>query len=115
MTNASTLFGSSNGSENFYQSVTNIIYTDGVKEMAEQCDSYWLIDLIASYQEAKKKVLHPFQIWELKRITNDKFHVRAMDGRGKMIASQIIPFSDFKYDQAILWLVDGCIMLPKEY
>ena len=27
-----------------------MLYTDGVKMMAEKCESYWLIDLIISHQ-----------------------------------------------------------------
>ena len=51
MKNANHYFGSGNGSENFYCHKTSLIlYTDGVKEMAEKCSAYWLIDLIISHQ-----------------------------------------------------------------
>jgi len=120
MTNANDDFGSSNGSENFYDSSLSfrgqgLTYTDGVRELAENCGAYWLIDLVVSYQGTPEINLQRFQVWELKREMNDAFSVVASDGNKNQIASQKIPFSDFPYDTAILWLVDGCLMLPTEY
>ena len=116
MTNANDDFGSSNGSENFYvQKPSLILYTDGVKSMAESCGAYWLIDLVVSYQGNREINLQRFQVWELKREMEDAFLVAATDGNNNQIASQKIPFSDFPYDTVTLWLVDGCIMLPTEY
>ncbi len=116
MTNANDFFGSGNGSENFYQSKTSpIIYTDGVKDMAESCSAYWLIDLVTSHQIRKTIRFEAFQVWLLKRVKDDVFQIQATDGNNKEIATQQIPFSDFRYDQATLWLVNGCLMLPNEY
>ena len=116
MTNANEQFGSGNGSENFYQNkFSPIIYTDGVKDMAESCDAYWLIDLVISHQLTNAVKLQPFQVWKLQRLKDDAFKIVASDGNEKQIASQQIPFSDFRYDMATLWLVNGCLMLPNEY
>jgi hypothetical protein len=116
MKNANHYFGSSMGSENFYRhNLTKILYTDGVKEMAEGCGAYWLIDLIISHQTSKAVREEPFQVWDLNRVEDDQFRIVCNDGNGKDIASQEIPFSDFPYDLATIWLVDGCLMLPKEY
>lgn len=116
MTNANDFFGSGNGSENFYQNkLSPIIYTDGVKDMAESCGAYWLIDLVISHQLSKRVKLEAFQVWRLKRVKDDAFSIAATDGNEKEIASQQIPFSDFRYDRATLWLVNGCLMLPNEY
>ena len=116
MTNANEHFGSGNGSENFYQNrFSPIIYTDGVKDMVESCGAYWLIDLVISYQHTKAVRLQPFQVWNVKRQKDDAFCIVATDGNEKEIARQEIPFSDFEYDVATLWLVNGCLMLPNEY
>lgn len=116
MTNANDFFGSGNGSENFYQNkFSPIIYTDGVKDMAESCGAYWLIDLVISHQFRKRVKLEAFQVWKLNRVKDDAFQIQATDGNDKQIASQQIPFSDFRYDIATLWLVNGCLMLPNEY
>lgn len=116
MTNANNFFGSNNGSENFYvHRPSLILYTDGVKALTEECHAYWLIDLIISYQCIKAINLERFQVWELKREQENVFNIVATDGNNCKIAKQYIPFSDFPYDLAALWLVNGCLMLPKEY
>jgi len=116
MKNANSNFGSGNGSENFYcHKPSLILYTDGVKDMAETCQAYWLIDLIISHQCKKDVNLERFQVWELKREHADQFFIKATDGNHNLVASQKIPFSDFPYDVATIWLVDGCLMLPSEY
>ena len=114
--NANEHFGSGNGSENFYQNkFSPIIYTDGIKDMAEKCGAYWLIDLVISHQLNKTVQYEPFQVWQLQRQQDNVFNIVATDGNDKQIAKQQIPFSDFMYDTATVWLVDGCLLLPNEY
>lgn len=116
MTNANYFFGSSLGSENFYKhQPSETIYTDGVKNLAEACQAYWLIDLIISHQCKMCVSLERFQVWDLKRENDNVFNIVPTDGNNFKIASQHIPFSDFPCDAATLWLVDGCLMMPKEY
>jgi hypothetical protein len=124
MQNANNFFGNSSGSENFYchnaaksffQDGIKFIYTDGVKEMAEKCQSYWLLDLIISHQVHDVVKKESFQVWDLKRVKDNQFTILATDGNHNKVTSQEIPFSDFPYDLATLWLVDGCILLPCEY
>ena len=116
MKNANHFFGNSNGSENLYRhSFTHFVYTDGVKSMVQECKAYWLIDLIISHQiyDAVKK--EPFQVWDLKKIEGNQFTIIATDGNHNKVTSQEIPFSDFPYDLATIWMVDGCMLLPTEY
>ena len=116
MTNANHFFGTGNGSENFYaHNLSKIIYTDDVKDLAEKCGAYWLIDLICSHQLYKKVSAESFQVWDLKRVDGNSFAVLARDVNHNKVTSQQIPFSDFPYDLATVWLVDGCMMLPCEY
>ena len=116
MRNANHYFGSHNGSENFYQyNLSKLVYTDGIKQLAEGCSSYWLIDLIVSHQCCQKVKSESFQVWDLKRVKDNAFTILATDGNHNKVTSQEIPFSDFPYDIATLWLVDGCMMLPSEY
>lgn len=116
MKNANHYFGSSNGSENFYcHKPSLILYTDGVKELAETCNAYWLIDLIISHQCYRKINLERFQVWDLKRVKETEFTILCTDGNYNKLTIQEIQFSDFPYDLATVWLVDGCLMLPNEY
>ena len=81
----------------------------------QKAEAYWLIDLIISHQCKKEVNNERFQVWELKRLKNNVFTINATDGNKNKVANQHIPFSDFAYDQATIWLVDGCLMLPCEY
>lgn len=116
MTNANHFFGSSNGSERFfYHPPSRILLTSGVKDLADTCSAYWFIDIIISHQYKRQLQREPFQVWTLKRINENRFTIVATDGNNNRIAYQYILNSDFTYDLATLWLVDGTLMLPKEY
>jgi hypothetical protein len=116
MKNANHYFGSSNGSENFYRhNITGLLYTDGIKEMVESCKAYWLIDLICSHQCIKRVKQESFQVWDLKGMQENQFSITCTDGNYNHITSQQLPFSDFPYDTITIWLIDGCLLLPKEY
>jgi hypothetical protein len=117
MTSANEKFGvGSNGSENFYTHRPSLIlYSDAVRDMAEECEAYWLIDLIVSHQSKKDVNLERFQVWDLKRVKDHAYKIVATDGNHNEVASQKIPFSDFPFDTASIWLVDGVMMMPSEY
>ncbi|MCK9598089.1 MAG: hypothetical protein M0R06_03545 [Sphaerochaeta sp.] len=45
------------GSEQWYKaSFGGVVYTDGVKYLADHAGAYWLIDAVASYQGARSGV-----------------------------------------------------------
>jgi len=104
------------GTQNYYRHFTGLIYTDGIKYLADKAGAYWLIDLIASWQ-AKQKVRECyFQIWELK-VNEDRTAVITMkeDTNEPIKAKQEIQFTDFPLDHIKLYCVDGVLMLPSEY
>jgi hypothetical protein len=116
MTNANEHFGNHNGTENIYTCRPfPITYTDGVKDLVENCQAYWLIDVIVSYQEYERVNSHSFQVWKLTRLQGKSFNIEATDGNEHMIANQFIPFSDFHFDITTIWLVNDTLLLPNEY
>lgn len=116
MKNANHFIGVYNGSDNFFRHrLSGLVYTDGVKALAEQCQAYWLIDLICSHQMHATVHTQPFQVWDLQRKEGDSFSIRCTDGNYNHITSQDIPFSDFPFDLATVWVVDKTLMLPTEY
>lgn len=115
-TNANDNLGNFNGASGFYRhQLSKMRYSCGVYELAEHCSAYWFIDLIISYQTNQAISNQPFQVWQLKRVKDDKFKVTATDGNENNIAQQAIPYSDFPYDKATIWLIDGVLLLPAEY
>lgn len=106
----------SNGSDTFYcHRPSLILYSEGVHELAEKCEAFWLIDLIISHQCVPDVNLQRFQVWDLQRVKDNKFKIVATDGNDNEVVSQKIPYSDFPYDACSIWLVDGVLMMPSEY
>jgi hypothetical protein len=94
-----------------------LVYTDGVKYLAEQAGAHWLIDVVASYRRKE-----PFQIWELKVCpspengTSRAATVTMIEDTDQPeLVRQEIPYTDFPLDYIKLYLIDGVLLLPSEY
>lgn len=108
------------GTERYYRYsplFPKVLLTDGTKRMAESCDAYWLLDVVASHL----------------RSMNDSFAVallKVKGGKAKFtltddlpadvtFAEQSISFTDFPLPEMKLYAgYDGehyVIMLPTEY
>lgn len=114
-TNANDQFTQHTGSGHFYKTNFGHLVTEGAHDLCTACESFWLMDIILSYQISRKVAAESFQVWELKRVKGDRFNVTATDGNDNILLTQKIPFSDFPYDTATLWNVNKTIMLPSEY
>lgn len=103
------------GSETFVR-YNNSILTEGAKFIADECEAYWLMDLICSHQYNPKVRKEPFQVFKLsKNKNNSGATVIIENGNNLMLDLQGIPFTDFPLDEIILWRVNETIMLPSEY
>lgn len=101
-----------------YHAYGRILLTDGALRIAELCKAFWLMDVVASWQTAKRVACEPFQTWEIS-VQDSKAEVKATDGNSKMLAEQKIEYTDFPMRSAKMYLVnDGryrVLMLPSEY
>lgn len=94
-----------------------MLYTDGVKLLAEAAQCYWLLDLIGSYQPSLAKE-EDFQSWVLDfNIMTSKWEASCSDGDKRELVRQVIDYSDFPRELAPqrLWLTNGVLLLPEEY
>jgi hypothetical protein len=99
-----------------YRHWTNrLIYTPGVKHLAERAGAYWLIDLVASWQLYRKVAAEEFQVWKLAVRADKTATATATDGNRGKLATQRIEFTDFPLQDISIWLVQGTLMLPGEY
>ncbi len=99
----------------------SFLYSDGVKQLTEECQSYWL--LIEIFARCNKQV--SFQSWKLRRNgSGNTFILSGDDRNGKVFSSTVIPFSDFPFDGVDLSFITGidpdnnpvlCLTLPNEY
>jgi len=107
-----------NGTEQWHEVLglfPNHTMTDGVKHLAEMCNAFWLLDTILSHQLYKKVSQQPFQVWQLKHTENDAYLLTCEDGNDNQVSQQKIPYSNFPYEVATIWLVDRVLLLPCEY
>jgi hypothetical protein len=109
------------GSEQWHQWSSlscNFLLTDGAKFIAEECDAYWLMDLIASYHAEPDVRKEWFQVWNLE-VNGSKATVTCDDSNENIIAYQEIEYTNFLLDGIKLYAInDGeqrVIMLPLEY
>lgn len=122
-----SLIGYHGGDQIFINRSTKIQYTEGVREIAIKSESYWFLDIIASYQNKLKN--EAFQVWKLEReysytLINDTkvvgdrkncFNVVCEDGNNRVLIEQHLLFSDFPFDEYTVWSIEGIILLPVEY
>ena len=96
-----------------------LVFTDGVEQLREDADCYWLVDAIASYRRTE-----PFQVWELV-VNADKSAVLTMkeDSGRKPKVTQKIGYTDFPLEKIELWVEEGYVgdspcmvlLLPSEH
>jgi hypothetical protein len=109
------------GSDNFYKHwMGKLVYTDGVRYLAEKGGAYWLLDAIASYQSDNRIISHSelrdFQLWEL-AVGDDKAATLTLRADSDKPASitQEIQFTDFPLEYVKLYVWGGVLLLPSEY
>lgn len=112
------------GSENWYRHGLNrnILYTDGVRFVAERAGAFWLLDTIVLAQIVESKIRREgFQVWTLTvrqgeaSKTSGAAILTCGDGRGNDVYRQTIDFTDFPLPDITLWLTDRTLLLPSEY
>jgi len=104
------------GTTKYYRHFTNLlVFTDGVKAMADRYGAYWLIDVVASYQTRPAVREKPFQIWEISS-GNRKAAVTMKEDDGEpAFVMQEIGFTDFPEGTLKMYFTDGVLLLSSEY
>lgn len=93
----------------------NILYTDGVKYVADTAGAYWLIDEITFAQMKKKIAAQPFQHWKLKVKPNATAKLTCEDGNYNVVYTKKLSFTDFPLEEISIFFTDNVILLPSEY
>lgn len=106
-----------------------VIYTPGVRFLAEQAGAYWLLDVIASYvgSEIMKQAvvdddrLAFMQFWRLDVLNDSGMAVVSCsaDSSEDPAISQVIHFTDFPLDHVDVWAAFNgehwTLYLPSEH
>jgi len=107
------------GTSQWYKHHLGLLYTDGVRYLAEQGGAYWLLDAIASWQlqpvVQQDQLLQSIQFWKL--TVNEDCSARLICERdqGDVAITQDIPFTDFPLREVRLYCQQGVLLLPSEY
>ena len=90
------------------------VVTDGVIEVAQTAECFWLLDMIGGSQK-NPKLDKAFQVWTLKVDRHDRSAVVRGYNDTKLIVTQKIAYTNFPLDEFKIYLMDGVILLPSEY
>jgi hypothetical protein len=92
-----------------------LVYTPGVKFLAERCGLFWLIDLIAAWQwrALRDADLTIFQLWVLRPIGTRRVLVCLRDSDSMAFALPV-GNRDSALDYVSLYVEFGVLMLPSE-
>ncbi|MCX6152733.1 MAG: hypothetical protein NT007_01095 [Candidatus Kapabacteria bacterium] len=73
----------------------NIMFTDGIKYLADTCSCYWLISVVASWQADSRVKQEEFQVFNL-QVHEDKTAIITIeDGNGSVVAVQTLDTQTF--------------------
>lgn len=104
-----------------------LLFTDGIKYLADEVGAHWLIDLVASHQVALKVRRQPFQLWTIRKLPEEATNMAVVECRtdtGKApIKRQYLPYTDFPFgeQESFSWYVCNnhisgkTMMLKSEY
>jgi hypothetical protein len=100
------------GSEHWYRHamVRDVLYTDGVKYVAETAGAYWLIDEITFAQRFDKLLAA-----ELNVNPDHTATLICEDGDGGIVFTKAIEYTDFPLAEITLYFINNTILLPSEY
>ena len=124
------IMNSSTGTEKYYRPFlfNTMVYTDGVRTFAEQCQAYWVIDLVNSYMKKIQNNHRRTSEWmyfiQLK-VKDSKASVRIyreVEEKKKTVARQDIYYTDLPNVELKFYLQLAqeeptifCMMTPSEY
>lgn len=95
------------GTEHYYRNFTGLIYTDGVKFLADRGNAYWLIDAIGSHQinpKLRKGRLGDLQFWKLEVKDNKAVLTCRADTDVPPAVTQKFEYTDFPLASVEIWV-----------
>jgi hypothetical protein len=94
----------------------SLVYTAGVKFLAERCGLSWLIDVIAAWQwrALRDSDLAIFQLWELRLIGTRRVVACMRDSENVAFRFPVAKHHGSALDSVSLYVQFGVLMLPSE-
>jgi uncharacterized protein DUF6876 len=95
--------------------VRTITYTEGVKQVAEETNAYWLVDYVVSMQLETKIAAKPFQVWTLAVDGDHQAVITCKSSNGRSIYKDEFLNTDFPLPGITFWITENVLLLPSEY
>lgn len=94
----------------------NILYTDGIRYVAQKAGAYWLIDEIAYLQSDHRIKNEEFQVWTLcVDLEKSTAVLTCDDGNDIILHTKHIGYTDFPLEEIKVYFTDNVILLTSEY
>ena len=110
--------GQFTGTEYWYRhwAVRSILYTDGVKYVADSAGAYWLLDeIVYSQRVSLALAAAEFQVWKLNVNANRSAILTCKDSKGNVLFTEPMQYTNFPLDEFTLYFTDLVFLLPSEY
>lgn len=105
------------GTEQYFRHYTGrLVYTDGVRFLADAARCYWFLDLIASWQDRAREDsgLAEFQLWQLTVDTPTAVAICLRDTADEVFRQEIA-YTDCPLREIKLYLEGNVLLLPSEH
>jgi len=89
------------GTENYYRVMPRLVITDGVRYLANQANSYWLVSTIYSYLTTQP--IHSEFVFATLTVSEKTADLVLDDGNDQVIAEQAIEYTDFPLDEISIY------------
>jgi hypothetical protein len=100
-----------NGTDNYWKHPFGLIYTDSVKDFAEEKTAYWTLDIVASYLPILRK--YDFLVIFF-NVDDGRCSFFAIEDTGEPdVVRQEIEYTDLTVSIK-LYFIDGILMFPSD-
>jgi hypothetical protein len=102
------------GTEEYHRAGLGLIFTDGVKWLADDAECHWLISDLSIVAQMKFSKI-PFQLWKFRSKDSVGLLTMQEDTGSPVLYEQKYEYTDFPEGEIKLYVCDGIILLPSEY
>lgn len=100
----------------FFRIYPNLVITQGVRNLFKENSSFWIADLVYSYQIIPEVSNALFQLYELDvDLEKSTGIMTCSDGDNTIFKKQFIPYTDYPSAKEKFYFIDNILMLPEEY
>lgn len=105
------------GTTEWYRHTFGMLYTQGIRYLAEAAEAFWMLDLVESWQFEKSVREQEFQVFKLTVNKDRSAIVSIEDGNDNVIGTQAIEMTFFPLDSITLFYnnVEQILYLPSEH